>query len=179
MIDCFSTENTNRQGAQKRGGGALAGDIAQSERETPTSVGQKIVEVAAELARRNACRGEIDPRNVADLPVQQLLLNFTRHRQVPRKAQLALAIVILQVWVFWRRWIESFAEANRLATQIHGANLLSSFLAKAPLNLCKERASGGSHDARFRAVWFGQALFKNCQPGALGLELVLVRASWR
>jgi hypothetical protein len=65
MRDNVLTHDADGQRAEERGGGAFAGNIAESDGEAAFSVGKKIVEIAAQFARGAIPSGEVEAGNLA------------------------------------------------------------------------------------------------------------------
>src|ERR1700674_2523073 len=78
MPDDVLAQDADGQRAEERGGGAFAGNIAENEGEAALSVGKKIVEIAAELARGTITGGQVEARDFAPAGRKKLALNFAR-----------------------------------------------------------------------------------------------------
>src|SRR5258707_15358873 len=100
MPDEVATQDADRQRAVERGGGAFAGDIAESDGEPAFSVGKKIVKIAAKLARGAIPGGEIEAGDFARAGGKKLALNFARCIEIVLETALVDARIFIKARVF-------------------------------------------------------------------------------
>src|SRR4029077_18059852 len=92
----------NGQRTVQRRRSPLAGYIPKSNSQPPVPIGQKIVKISAQLARRNIRGREIKPRHISRTRRQELHLNFANGIKIVTQPPFPLASLFIEAGILKR-----------------------------------------------------------------------------
>src|SRR5215831_10024388 len=95
-------QDPDRERAEERCGSPFAGDVAENESQPSVTVRKKIVEIAAEFARRNVGRGDIEAGDLTRSARQKLPLNFARGVEFTEETLFVAACLLVHTRIFER-----------------------------------------------------------------------------
>src|SRR5258706_12402510 len=102
MLDDVLAHSANRQRTEQGGRGAFAGHIAERDSKPAFAVRKKIVEIAAEFARRTEAGGQVKSGDLASSAGKKLAVNFARGSERVIQAALCFAGFFVKAGVFER-----------------------------------------------------------------------------
>ena len=95
-----AAQRADGDGAVKRRGASLPADVAQRDRQLLRTVAEKIVQVAAQFARRDHARGDIEPEFRPGQTRQQRALNAAGGVEVALHARFVARHLLVEARVF-------------------------------------------------------------------------------